>query len=188
MIGEMPRTRTKMPILKIKGGMSVKVLPLVKEPIGFHSHWLGTRSFMCPGVNCPACFAAVGTRWVGFLPVRWFNELGGDSHVSVLELTAGSYERLEGLRKMMGHGSLLSMLCDVSRARNRSVLVLEPMDADQECERATKPFPEWLLLDAIATLYGLPACADGSSRSDWEKLAVPRAIQLIRVALPKALG
>jgi hypothetical protein len=50
-----------------------------------------------------------------------------------------------------------------------------------------REFPSWLLLDAMATLYGLPACGEGESQADWEVAAVPRAVQLIRLALPRAV-
>lgn len=188
MIGEMPSTRSKLTILKVKGGMRVEVVLLSAEPLGFNVHWLGTRSYMCPGVDCPACFAAVGSRWAGMQPVRWFNEKHRDGYVGVLEFTGGTYERLAGLQKMLGLQTLLGVPCRVTRSRDRAVLRVEPTIEDQDGVRDVKAFPQWLLLDAMATLYGLPSCPDGLAKSEWETLAVPRAAQMIRVALPRALA
>ncbi len=65
MIGEKLSRRTKIALLKVKGGMSCEVVCLADEPLGFRVHWLGKRSFMCPGVDCAADFAGVGSRWWG---------------------------------------------------------------------------------------------------------------------------
>ncbi len=188
MIGEMPSSRTKITIVKVKGGMRVEVVCLAERPLGFFVHWLATRSFMCPGIDCPACFAAVGNRWVGMLPVRYSVPHSEDTHVGVLELTAGTMERLRGLCQMEGIDTLAGLSCVATRRADRSSLLLEPARDGLVSAELKKVFPEWLLLDAMATLYALPSCPKGMTRSEWEVTAIPKAKQLVRVALPRAVA
>jgi len=188
MIGEMPSSRTKVQVLKVRGGSAMEVVPIVREPLGVHVHWLGVRSFMCPGRECPACFAAVGSRWAGFLPVRWKVQQSAAVHVGILELTGGTFERVQGLLRMVGLRDMLGVKTRASRGRDRGPLRLEPLIESVDDVDEVKEFPGWMLRDAIATLYGLPSCPEGLSGGDWEAIAIPHAVKLIRVALPRALA
>lgn len=188
MIGEMPSKRTKMPLLKVRGGMQIEIVSLCREPLGFHSHWLGTRSYMCPGIDCPACFAAVGTRWVGFMPVSYKVGQEETARVGVLELTAGAYDAMAGLTRMLGLKNLFGVRFSASRRSKRASLRVEPLDSVDSVPIKVQEFPEHLLLDAMATLYGLPSCPDELDRASWEALAIPKATAMIRQALPRALG
>lgn len=188
MLGEKPSARTKMPLLKVCGGHEMEFVCVAREALGVHIHWLATRTFMCPGVDCAACFATIGTRWVGFLPVRWKAAHEKSLHTSVLELACGTHDRLEGLQRMLGLESLLGVRCCASRTRDRASLRVEPITENAADVVRVKEFPEWLLMDAMATLYNLPSCQEGFTRAKWEELAVPRAAQMIRTALPRVLA
>lgn len=188
MIGEQPSARTKITLVKIKGGMTCELVCLGEEPLGFRVHWLSTRSFMCPGVDCVACYAGLGSRWVGMMPVRWSSRQSEGVHVGILEGTASTFERSAGLLRMHGYDSHLGVRCIASRTRDRGCLRLEPFEPDEEGWREVKEFPAWLLLDAMATLYGLPSCPEGLDRGDWECTAIPQAGRMIRCAVPKAMA
>ena len=188
MIGERPSLRTKLPVVKVKPGGSLEVVIVSEEPMTFHAHWLGDRSYMCPGVDCPACFAGVGARWHGFVCVRWSLPHGSARPMGLLELTETAYNRLDGLRRMFDLGNLYGLGAVLERRTKKSPMRAEPLDDVKRAVDGGKPVPFWVLIDAVATLYGLPACPGGEFVDGWERAAVPRASQLIRSALPLAVG
>lgn len=186
MIGELPGSRTKMHVLKVRGGEQMTVVGLAKEPLGFHTHWLGTRSFMCPGVDCVACLNCVGSRWVGWLPVRWLEKDAEIYHVSILELALGTYDRLNETLRSFSLSSVVGVPCRASRTRNRASLRLDPLISHSSELVEVDEFAEWLLLDVLSTLYGLPSCPEGLGKSSWEAVAIPRAATMVRIAMKRA--
>lgn len=158
------------------------------DVVGFSVHWLGNRSYMCPGVGCPACFSAVGARWLGILPIRWSVPQSDDVRYGFLELSSGTYERFDSLRRMLALKSFLGLPAVASRSRDRSSLRCEPGISDRSELIEVKAMPDWMARDAIATLYSLPSCHEEMSVQDWEAAAMPKAMQLIRVALPRAVA
>lgn len=187
MLGEKPSTRTKLPVLKIRGGMSSELVSASPDVLSFHTHWLGTRSYMCPGVDCPACFAGVGAKWLGLLGVRVPVPHTVHWTVHVLELTSMAYQKLLGLSRMCDCESLLGFHFAASRRSKKSTLGFEPLEQTGLPGAAMRVLPAWALLDAAATLYGLPSAPQSLSREEWEASAVPRAAQLLRAAIPDSL-
>lgn len=187
MIGEQPTSRTKIQVIKVRGGSSLKAVVCCEEPLTFFVHWLGTRSFMCPGVDCAACFAGVGAKWLGLLGVRYEIPHAERAPFGVLELTSAAYERLLGLARLEGEAQLYKMVVEFSRRSKRSSLAAEPCEIPSLQAVVKRPVPEWYLLDGAATLYGLPSCREGMSLADWQAAAIPRSAQLIRAALPAAV-
>lgn len=179
MIGELPTVRAKLPVLKIKAGMRAEFVVLSDSVLGFTSHWLGARSYMCPGEDCVACTQGLGARWNGFLVVKVL--LPGGSRMMLLELSAGCFDRFIGLVRMEGFGSMAGLSCSAGRTRARGALVIEPIRATGEEFGALVPaIRGW---EAIATLYGLPAPVAGEGLEKWEGAAAPAARRLVELAV-----
>lgn len=180
MIGERYEDRTRLKVVKIKGGMTCEFVSRREEPLGFITHWVAGGNYMCPGEECPACKVALGGRWVGVLPIR---VLQADTlrPTQLLEFTGSSWARLLGLARMDGGGSFVGRVCQASRRRDRSALLCEP--AGESDYRKVTPLPEWVLLDAIATLYGLPRCLEDMTAESWTEAARSRAMQRLVTAV-----
>ena len=101
MIGEKYDSRTRLAVLKVRAGQRFRVLLLREEPLGLIVHWLGTCSVLCPGVDCPACMASTGARWVGVLPCRLHGE-DGSRRTVLVEFSGDSWARLGGLLRLEG--------------------------------------------------------------------------------------
>lgn len=187
MIGEMPTTRTKLPIMKVRAGVTMQVVIAAEEPVGVYTHWLGARSYICPGVDCPACYAAIGAKWLGLLPVKHAPPHAEASSLFVLELSSVPYERLAGLQRLEGLSSLYDQPIEVRRRTKRSPLVIEPIEKSPLPDTLKRPVPRWLVLDGLATVYGLPPCRDAMTPEEWEAVAMPRAVELLRGAVPRAV-
>ncbi len=185
MFGEKPVGRTKVQILKIRGGQNVHVQFRAAEPLAFHIHWVGDRSFICPGDDCPACHSSLGSRWVGILPVVWFTADQKQAYSGVLELTTSAYERLCGLLRMEGRMGLLGLQVHASRRTDRSPLRVEPVPVGAEIAAPCKAVEQDFVADAVSTIWGLPACVRGMKLKEWEARAMPRARALLGVAVGK---
>lgn len=183
MLGENPVSRTKLPVLKVRGGSDAKVTIASGSVVGFCVHWLAHRSYMCGGEGCPACLADVGGRWNGVLVVRW--QRGAVRRLLLLEVSASTWERFFGLCRMEGWGSLVGLEVHCTRERPKSPLVLDPLGF-VEGERAAG-VASWRILDAVATLYGLPSAREGESAEDWQERAQPAAHRLIELALRREM-
>lgn len=178
MIGEMPQTRVKLPVLKIKAGMRVDVVIASEQVLGFVVHWLGGRSYMCPGDECEACAQHLGGRWNGFFVVRV--KLPEGRRVALLEVSPGSFDRLAGLCRMEGRSTYAGMRCICSRSKARAPLVIDPVDVTGEEESPlVSSFRAW---EAVSTLYQLPALAPGETLGAWEARAIPAARRLVELA------
>lgn len=181
MIGEKPERRTKLAVLKVIGGRQTKVVVACDDVIGFSVHWLGGRSYMCAGDLCPACLADVGSRWNGCLVVRWSQ--GAASRLMLLELSASAWDRFFGLVRMEGWSKLNGLAVSISRARAKSPLILDPigfLDGPRP-----EPVVVWRMLDAVATLYGLPSAREGEGADDWSDRAAPAAARLLQLAIAR---
>jgi hypothetical protein len=180
MIGERYERRTRLRVLKVKGGMVLDLVARRSEPLGHITHWVGRANYMCPGEGCPACMAAIGGRWVGVLPVR---VLCGEvlRPTQLLELTGSAWARLDGLLRMDGQRELIGTRLHVSRRRDRDAILLDPdVDGDRF---NVKVFPDWALLDALATLYHLPRCLEGWDAATWSEAAKEKAFARLEVAV-----
>lgn len=172
MVGEKFEKRTRLGVLKVSAGQRFRVQFLRDEALGFIVHWLGSTSYLCCGEKCPACFASLGGRWVGAIPCRLL-AAAGSCRTVLLEFSGDSWERVAGLCRLEQFLGLQHGMWEVSRARSRSGLICDPVlpfEVD-----TLRIMPDWMLLDAIATLYGLPRCVEGMSVDEWEALVKPHA-------------
>lgn len=181
MFGETPTTRTRIPILKVGAGQSAPAIALREEPLGFFTHWLGRRSYMCAGNGCPACSEDVGAKWNGVLPVFVTPPQGGRRYIAMIELSTTAYDRLRGLMRMEHLDDLVGVPCEISRKRSKSPLCVEFTQGrtDIEARRLT----EQTLRDAVATIYGLPSCLPDMDIENWETDASRAAARLLSNAL-----
>jgi len=164
MIGEKYVERTRIKVLKVRAGEVFEVVARRAEPLGYVSHWVGRENHMCVGEECPACMASLGARWVGVLPVSL--QTGEDLRGPfLLELTGPSWARADGLLRLEGARSAVGIRFRVSRRRARSGLVVDPTSED--AVPRVKALEDWVVLDALATLFHLPRCLEGESAEAW---------------------
>lgn len=188
MLGEMPTTRTKLQVVKIAAGGKMRISVVSEKPVTCHVHWIGDRSYMCPGIDCQACFGGVGARWHGFLAVRWEVQGRRIAPLGLLELTESSYERLMGICKMFDLPHLFGLQVELTRRSKKSMIRAEPTEGQDDDVLVRTPFPHWMLMDAVATLYSLPPCQNDGEVSSWESKAIPRAATLVKLAVKRLLG
>ncbi len=175
--------RTKLPILKVQPNSTMEVVALRQRPLGLDTHWIGSRSFLCPERDCLACARGIGSRWVALLPVKVISNGRPAAVVCLLEFSTGSFDRLFGLMRMESCDSLCGYKLRLERRSKRSGLIAEPLFEADQIE--TPAFPDWLLVDAIATLYGLPSCIEGTSADDWSEHVNESAARLVRLAVER---
>lgn len=176
-----------MLVVKVKGGSSLDCVLVRPAVFGFFVHWLGKRSFVCPGMDCAACFAGVGAKWSGVVPIRWEGRQDIPVYTGLLELSQIGFERLELVRRENDLETLLGMRCVFARAADRSPMRVSLADSGALKTTLKAELPQWLVCDAVATLYGLPACPNDDAIALWESEVAVSAARLIRTALPEAL-
>lgn len=167
MIGEKPTEgRVRMQLLKVKAGGQVTGV-FLSEDIGcLRLHWLGSRSYVCSGVGCPAC-VEWPSRWTGFAPVAI--EVGsGQQRIHLLEFTESAWTRFDGLRRLEGHPTLFGWRASIVRLRNKSPLLIEPIDV---CNLERAPVKGTVIYSALATLYGLPSIGPDETMDLWQERA-----------------
>lgn len=177
MIGEKYEQRTRLGVLKVRSGEKYRVILLRDEALGHIVHWLGKCSVLCPGVGCPACLAAIGARWIGVMPCRLLGADGSRRPVLV-EFSGESWAMLAGLLRMEGREAALGAVCVLTRRRSRGGLIATPVpEAEEESVRAV---PDGVLLDAMATLYGLPRCMPEWDTQKWTDVVRMHAVARVK--------
>jgi len=164
MIGERYEQRTRLAVLKVRVGTGFRVSLLRGEPLGHIVHWLGKGSFLCPGVRCPACLASTGARWVGLMPCR-LHGADGSRRTVLVEFSGDAWARLAGLLRFEGVDCGVGVEVELSRKSMRGGLIAEGVLCG-EAEKV-RPLADWVLVDALATLYGLPRCLEGWGPEEW---------------------
>lgn len=180
MIGEKFEQRTRLGVLKVRAGQRFRVELLRHEALGHIVHWLGKCSVLCPGQECPACIAATGARWVGVMPCRLLGA-DGSKRVVLVEFSGDAWARLQGLLRMEGRESALGAVVTLTRASSRRGLVGDPVRTEEE--GSTRAMPDSVLLDALATLYGLPRCLPDWDADRWTEHVRLHAVNRVKRAL-----
>lgn len=181
MVGESRgKSRVRLPLLKVASGGEVEALILSDAVASVRVHWIGRRSYLCPGGDCPCCLIAE-SRWVGFLLVR-VCQRGGD-RVYLLEVTGSAYDRLVGLLKMEGVESIRGVQVSARRERAKAPLLLEPLGSFDLSKVAVVPVER--VYDALATVYGMPSFMDEETVQQWEERASVAAGHAIRLAMER---
>lgn len=180
MIGEKYECRTRLKVWKVRAGQRFRVQLMRDEPLGHIVHWLGKCSVLCPGERCPACMAGVGARWVGVMPCRLH---GADGLVGtvLVEFSGDAWARTAGLLRAEGFMDNCGVVLELSRGRSRTGLVADPDCLPSEVVRVE--MADWVLLDAIATLYGLPRCLEGWTSERWSEEVCEQAQGRVQRAL-----
>lgn len=183
MFGEEPTGRTRVPVIKVPGGSHVLVMLRCKVVLGLRVHWMGRRSYVCPGDDCPACEQHVGSRYSGLVAVDLWRGNGTPVGFGLLELTDGAYSRLVFLRESLGSVNLYGLQVLASRRRSRGPLRFDLSDEGETPFEARPPWSMERIADAAATLYGLPPLIDGMTFSKWEVIAQVAARRLLARAV-----
>lgn len=183
MFGEKPTGRTRVPVIKVPGGSNVVVRMRCKDVLGLHVHWLGRRSYVCPGDDCAACEQHVGSRWSGFVAVDLWRGNNSGIAFGLLELTEGAWSGLQFMRESVGHESILDLCVVAGRRRTRGALRFSLPEEDVSFGETRKAWRTEHIADAAATLYGLPPLRGDQKFATWEPLAKDAARRLVARAL-----
>lgn len=182
MVGELPVKRARLPILKVEGGAMVEAVICCDTVFAWHTHWVGSRSYVCPGEDCPAC-PDWECRWQGWLLVRL---LHGQRKAQpfLIELSATTFDRFDGLLRFEGGRQYFGLAVQMSRQRRRSALLIEPAGyVDPGGFKKADPLKVW---DALATVYGLPTTAGHDTVEGWQTVASAQAGRLLQRAVESA--
>jgi hypothetical protein len=143
-------------------------------------HWIGNRSYVCPGGDCAAC-VEVPSRWTGFIPIS-VALAGGQSQLMLLEVTEQAWSRFDGLCRLAGHRELLGWRVSVQRSKSKSPLLIDPIEFG--CwSRA--PVSVGHVYAALATLYGLPGFGPDETPEAWAERAAVSAGYAIQLAIAR---
>lgn len=184
MIGEVPsRSRIRMRLLKVQSGSVVDCVILGSELASLRLHWVGGRSYVCPGGDCPACLV-IASRWSGFLPVSVAMGPGSPKGVCLLEVTEAAWSRFHNLCRLADLQELFGLHLSVMRRRRMEPLLLEPLDRASLGER--KPVSVSTCYDALATLYCLPSFMEGETPVDWSARVESAARHHLALAMDRA--
>lgn len=173
MLGEKYVGRTRLSVLKVAAGQCFRLQLLRDEPLGYIVHWIGRAGYLCCGENCPACLAATGARWVGLMPCRLLGH-DGSRRTVLLEFTGEAWARLDGLLRLEEPIERVGCVIEITRARARTGLVAVPVP-----EASVSRVPQLhdsILVDALATLFGLGRCLPTMNAEDWS-LCVQESVQ-----------
>lgn len=184
MIGEKPTYRTRLSVLKLRSNHVEVLRSLVPDVFSFHVHWLGGRSLMCPGDDCPACFQGVGAKWLGLLYCQRFDLQQRKLQYGLVEFTELAFNKLSSLRDACGREDLSGWVFTAHRKSRRSPLSFALPDCEEIVPPSWSAFDETRVADGVATLYGLPSLAPGESLSEWEA----RARDAARAMLSRCLA
>lgn len=185
MFGECPSNRVRLPVFKVKGGHDVLLTLRSRDVLGFGAHWLGARSFMCPGLDCPACEQFVGARWKGLLAVELHSGSGRETRFGLIEVTESAYGRLRFLRESYGRTEYCGMRVVASRRSAKSPLVFAEGEVGSTFDESAKAVEAIYVASAVATLYGLPSPGPDESLKDWQEHASGSACIALQAALSK---
>lgn len=182
MIADSPSKRPKLAVLKIRGGQAADLVVCCHCVLGLITHWIDGRSYACPGEDCPACIQCWPDRWAGFLVVRC---VGTKARAPMLlELSSSSWDRLAGLMKLEGYGSVQALFLHAERRKKKSPLIVDPVaEAPEAAGRMVESMAVW---SAISPLYGLPQPRLDETDSMWVERCKPAARRLIELAIVRA--
>jgi len=175
------RSRAQLRVLRVVPHHPCEVELLSDELIWAGTHWIDGRQWLCAGGEeggCPGC-ACQGSRLVGLTVVGLM--VRGRVIPHLLETSALSWSRLEGLARMEGLRVAPGLVVNVSRSRSRAGLRLEPTGLVAD----VVPFSEGQLVDAFAVLFGLPLSQGGESADDWAARVGPVMASFVAQALER---
>jgi len=184
MLGEVPVSRVRMKVFKVGGGHDVDCIVRSADVLGFQLHWLGVRSFMCPGSDCPACAEHVGAKWRGLLGVDVLEGSTGGRKCGLIELTDSALGRLRFVADCVGGSGFLGLHIVASRKGIRSPMRIEEATPGAARVAGVREIRSEIVAAAVATLYGLPSPGPGDGLREWEV----RAADVARVIIGKAMS
>lgn len=182
MIQDAPTKRPKLAVLKIRGGQAADLVICCRGALGLATHWVEGRSYVCSGVDCPACVQCWPSRWAGFLVGRL---VGPKTRApQLLELSSSSWDRFAALLVMEGYETVEALQVHLERRKQKSPLVIEPVGVNVDgAGRLIEDLAAWA---AISVLYGLPQPSPGESVASWNSRCEPAASRLIDLAIVRA--
>jgi hypothetical protein len=187
MIGEMPSRRTRLTVIKQPPGVTWFYQLAANQPFSFMAHWLGKRSYLCPGSDCPACAQHIGAKWIGVVLVYTLDDNKRVRGRGLLELTESAWHALDDAAAGSGWPLAEGTQFGLSRPSKRRSLKVEYFGKVNVIRRPEDVDPQRVLTDAVATLYGLPSLAPGEEISSWADRSVDTARSLIKRALGSLL-
>lgn len=167
MIGELPTKRTRLSVLKVEPNRPYAISIACEDVFTLQVHWLGKRSYICPGSECSACKQSIGAKWNGLVYVAM--QACGSSVVrhGLFELTEAAYYRLRDHAELQGRSIGPRLEAVIGRRSRRSPLSFQSIEAHQEAPVPNQIAPMTAIADGVATLYGLPAVKEGETVAKW---------------------
>jgi len=155
------RSSRSLPVARIRPGSEVDFQLVTPSPVWIDTHWLN-KQLLCPGDVCPVCGGG-GGRTHGFLVVSVRNPV--PARLALLELSVASWHRFQSLSKMSDFALMTGTLFTGSRRRKNSPLVCEPTGFSKTVDPADAELAR--VLDAVATLFGLPVMKPKETALEW---------------------
>lgn len=179
MIGEMPTKRTRLSVLKLKPNVRYHAALACDDVFSLHTHWLGKRSYACPGDECPACDQSIGAKWNGLLYVALRAEGTTNDVYGLLELTEAAYYRLRDFAEMTGQTIGPNLRCLVGRRSRRSPLSFQAVEDPEMVPEPSKTASMRYIAAGVSTLYGLPGLEPNETVTRWAERTKTAARMLL---------
>lgn len=156
-----------LPVLRVHAGGTVQAILLQRKALSFCVHWQGS-SVVCVGPDCPLCSISSPRQifWICAKPII-ASKFGA---VSLLEMSASSEGRLQGLLKMEGISDTLGLHVEMSRKRQNSPLVVVPIVGEIE---PVRDVAIEATLDAVTVLLKLPMRLPEEDAAAWAERVRP---------------
>lgn len=155
------RSRFQLPIVKVRAGSVVEGVLGELGPLWFGVHWVGGRQCLCCAsdeAGCPLC-AFGASRCIGVTMVEM--RIQDRRREFLLEVSPLAFSNFESRLRFSGLDLKLGVTCEITRARARMGLRIEPVGGAERFEMWVDG--ERRLLNAWAVLYGLPLSESGES-------------------------
>jgi hypothetical protein len=177
------RAMRQLPLLRVNAGAVVQARLLSAGPMWLKVHWIGGRQVLCTGDDeefCAGCCVS-GSRVTGFVLATLMMQ--ERERLFLLELSPGSWSRVEFLMAAEKLSRERGLWCEITRSRQRAPLRIEPTE---ESTSSYAPVNLQIrLLEAVAILYGLPFANYGESIEAWETRIRPMLVEQMSRALAK---
>lgn len=170
--------RLSLPLIRVNPRSVVHLAWAGTVPICVGTHWFG-KSLICIGDGCPAC-EVMRVRLSVFALAR-IVDAGVLSPLAMLECSAASWCRYEGLATMDTDGVAPGQVVAVTRRAANKPLVIEPMPG--QVVPMEKPGSLHQLLQAVSVLLRVPGPLEGEGAVAWRDRMKPT----FRLALESAL-
>lgn len=183
MVFEQPHHRAAamaLPVLRTQPGSVHQVTLQSEKVLYLGTHWFNAQ-LLCAGEDCPACDWSP-SKCRGFA-IGLAEAVQRQTPV-LIEASAGSWSRVEGLRQMEGLAFKPGLRIEIGRRKRNSPLRLEPYAEGGPVEEQYRA--AWRMVAALAVIFRLPIPRPDEDPQQWALRVKPAAVAKLAAAMKPA--